>query len=297
MRGKAFGSLFVAVVAVLLMLQGCGDSSSLLPKYIVEYVPGTGMKAPKQGRTAFQLKITKTADGSAATGLSPQVTLLMTMTNGDKHSTPMDSLAESATPGTYDCTVYYLMASGPNMGTWEMTVKVDGETTKFTPDVAMAMGTDTAMAKLKGQSDLISMPTGTEKRSYYLFNDGLVSGMTSTTLKLFIAAKEGMMSFPALASGGTTTLKDENGVSWTADPIIVEASTDAATWVAAANSKGGHWSVPFTTGIVSGATNTLYVRLSVGKNGGAAEQKTIDGAAVAGVNGYQTILATPVPAM
>ncbi len=50
---------------------------------------------------------------------------------------------------------------------------------------------------------------------------------------------------------------------------------------------------PLMSGITSSVTNTIYVRLSVGKNGGVAEQKTTDGNAASGSNGYQTILVTP----
>ncbi len=268
--------------------------------YQVEYVPGTGMNAPTQGKTTFQLMISKTSDGTPATGLTPTLSFLMTMTDGTQHATPMDLVSESSTTlGTYDCTVYYLMASGATMGTWEMDVTVNGEITKFYPDVAMSMKSDTVRATLKGQNDIISSMSGTEKRSYYIFNDGLTSGMSmgSGTLSLFIAAKESMMSFPALVSTSvsTTTLHDETGASWSADPVTVEASLDTAFTLpySGTNTKGGHWSISLMSGITSSVTNTIYVRLSVGKNGGTAEQKTTDGNAVSGSNGYQTILVTP----
>jgi hypothetical protein len=284
-----------------LMIASCGksdDSSTPAAVYKVEYVPGTGMNAPTEGKTTFQLKITKQSDGSAATGLAPELTFTMTMTSGDSHSTPLDSVKESTSPGTYDCTVYYLMASkkndGTSMGTWEMKVTVNGETTIFNPDVSMSMDSDTVKATLKGQNDIVSGMSGTEKRTYYLFNDGLVSGMGGMyTLKLFIAAKESSTSYSALSSVTTTTLHDENGVAWSANPVSVEASTDGASWSNGANSTGGHWSVSLSSGITSSVTNTIYVRLSVGKNGGTAEQKTTDGNAASGSNGYQTILVTP----
>ena len=202
-RSYGLKLVLVCLVCMTMMVVACGksdDSSTPTAVYKVEYVPGTGMNAPTEGKTTFQLKITKTSDGSPATGLTPTLSLLMTMTSGDQHATPIDLVSESSTtPGTYDCTVYYLMASGATMGTWEMDVTVNGETTKFNPDVAMSMKSDTVKATLKGQNDIISSTSGTEKRSYYIFNDGLTSGMSmgSGTLKLFIAAKDSMMSFPA----------------------------------------------------------------------------------------------------
>jgi len=299
---RSYG-LVMVLVCMTLMIASCGksdDNSTPAAVYKVEYVPGTGMNAPTEGKTTFQLKITKTSDGSPATGLTPTLSFLMTMTDGTQHATPIDLVSESSTtPGTYDCTVYYMMSSGATMGTWEMTVTLDNETTKFNPDVAMSMKSDTVRATLKGQNDIISSMSGTEKRSYYIFNDGLTSGMAmgSGTLNLFIAAKESMMSFPALVSTSvsTTTLHDETGASWSADPVTVEASLDTAFTLpySGTNTKGGHWSISLMSGITSSVTNTIYVRLSVGKNGGTAEQKTTDGNAVSGSNGYQTILVTP----
>jgi hypothetical protein len=156
------------------------------------------------------------------------------------------------------------------------------------------MKSDTVKATLKGQSDIISGMSGTEKRSYYIFNDGLTSGMSmgSGTLNLFLAAKDSMMSFPAL-SVSTTSLHDETGASWSANPVTVDGSLDGTSWTTGTNTKNGHWSISLMSGITSSVTNTIYVRLSVGKNGGVAEQKTTDGNAVSGSNGYQTILVTP----
>ena len=269
--------------------------------YKVEYVPGTGMSAPTEGKTKFQLALTKTSDGTPATGLTPTLSFLMTMTDGTQHATPIDLVSESTTtPGTYDCTVYYLMASkmnGTSMGTWEMTVTVNNETTTFTPDVAMSMKGDTVKATLKGQLDIISSATGTEKRSYYIFNDGLTSGMTmgSGSLNLFLATKESTTSFPALVSKAisTTTLHDESGTAWIADPVTVEGSLNGTMWTTGTNTKGGHWSISLMSGITSSVTNTIYVRLNVGKDSSTPEQKTTDGKAVSSSNAYQTILVTP----
>ncbi len=296
----------LAATAVMALANACGKSSSdnTTPAvYKVEYIPGTGMNAPSVGKTTFQLKITKNSDGSAATGLAPEISSLMTMTpSGNQHATPVDIVSESTTtPGTYDCTVYYLMASkmmnGTPMGTWEMDVTVNGEMSKFNPDVAMSMDSDTVNVVLKGQSDIISNSSGTENRRYYLFNDGITTNMVmgSGTLKLFIAAMESTRSYPALASKAvsTTTLHDETGAAWIADPITVEASMDGTNWTSGTNSKGGHWSVDLMSGITSSVTNTVYVRLNVGKDGGTTERKTIDGAADTGPNAYQTIFATP----
>jgi len=214
---------------------------ALTDTYRVEYIPG--MMAAMQGKTTFQIRITYRSDGSPATGLAVSLMPMMHMAEHN-HASPVDSVVEEAgSSGTYTCTVYYLMASmmsGSSMGYWEMKVMIggmSGESATFYPMVGMAMGGDTARATLKGVSDLISGMTGDEKRTYYLFNDG--TGASS--FDLFIAAKESMMSYPALSVG--TVLHDESGTEWTADPVVVSVSTDGNTWTDATDNSGGHWSV------------------------------------------------------
>jgi hypothetical protein len=205
-----------------------------------------------------------------------------------KHATPVDHVTDNG-DGTYSCAVYYLMPSamnGMSMGYWELKVMIGsgmtGEAAAFYPAVGMAMGQGTARATLKGQSDTISSMTGTEKRAYYLFKDSLVSNGTAT-FKLFIAAKESMMSYPA-ASVGTVL----SGPTGTVTAMTVQASTDGSTWVPAADAAGGHWTMPGLTGLVSGQTNTIYVRVNV--NG---EDKTTDGNAASGANAYAAFAVMP----
>jgi phosphopentomutase len=128
----------------------------------------------------------------------------------------------------------------------------------------------------------------TSKRTYYLFRDGLVSGTTST-FNLFIAAQESMMSFPALSTLTTTTLHDQNGALVTVNSVSVLASTDGSTWSSpAAETATGHWSLSGLSGLVSGQTGTIYIKLNV--NG---EDKTTDGNAASGANGYAVFTVTP----
>ncbi len=256
----------------------------LTSTYRVEYVPG--MMAAAQGKTSFKIKVTKRSDGSAATGLSLSLMPMMHMA-AMRHATPFDAVTESATPGTYTCTVYYLMASGPGMGYWELKVMISngmgmGESATFFPAVGMAMGTDTIRTTLKGQSDIITSMTGTEKRSYYLFNDGPLSSPTAS-FKLFIAAKESMMSYPVVSVGAV--LSSPTG---TVTSMSVQASSDGGTtWIAATDNTKGHWSVSGFSNLVSNTTATIQVKLVV--NG---EDKTTNGLASnpTGTNGYATFL-------
>jgi hypothetical protein len=243
------------------------------------------MMAASQGKTAFKIRITNRSNGLPATGLTVSLMPMMHMA-AMSHSTPVDVVTESATAGTYDCTVYYLMASGPGMGYWELKVMIGGmmgETATFYPNVGMSMGANTVRATLKGQNDIISSMTGTEKRSYYLFNEGLTG---TTGFNLFIAAKESMMSYPVVSGG--TTLHDETGAAWTVNPITVLASTDGSTWTAANDNTGGHWSVTGLSGLSSGVTGTIYVKLNI--NG---EDKTTNGNVASGSNAYASFTVTP----
>ena len=251
--------------------------------YRVEYVP-VGMMGAVQGKTTFKVRITRLSNGSAAPGLTVSITPVMHMATM-KHSSPVGDVVDNG-DGTYTCTVYYLMASGMGMGFNELDVVINGmmgETATFYPAVGMTMGTTTVRSTLKGQSDIISSMTGTEKRAYYLFNDGM-SGTTG--FNLFIAAKDSMMSYPALSNG--TALHDAAHASWVANLITVSVSTDRTNWSAATDNAGGHWSVSGLPGLVSSQTGTIYVKLNV--NG---EDKTTDGNAASGSNAYATFIVTP----
>ncbi len=260
----------------------------LTNSYRVTYMPEMGMMAPRTGKSKFQIRVVKRIDDTPGTGLALKIKPLMHMVNGTNHSTPVDIVSESTTTaGTYDCTAYYLMASGMSMGFWDLKVDIaDGTTTEsamFFPSVGMAMGTNTVRATLKGQADIISSMSGTEKRSYYLFKDGLATGGTST-FDLFIAAKQSMMSYPAVSFG--TVLSNPTG---TVTSMTVDASTDGgSTWAAALDNSNGHWSVPGLTGLVSGTTGTIFVKMTV--NG---EAKTTDGNVATGTNDYATFIVKP----
>ena len=255
--------------------------------YRVEYVPG--MMASKQGKSQFQIKVTKRSDSSAATGLSLKLMPLMHMASGMNHSTPVDGVTESATAGTYNCTAYYLMASGPTMGFWDLKVKInDGvntETAMFFPPVGMAMGSDTVRATLYGPDDIVSSMTGTQYNKYYLFKDGAVT-VAGSTLNLFITHAEMMnMNFKPASAG--LVLSSPTG---TITAMSVQAAMDSAfiSPLTATDNGNGHWSIPGLTGLVSTQTTTVYVKMSV--NG---QDKTTNGAAASGSNAYTSFVVTP----
>ncbi|GAM09727.1 hypothetical protein OR1_02007 [Geobacter sp. OR-1] len=276
----------IVLLVMAAILAACGSSSSgtataanesvQTASYKVEYIPVT---TAAEGKSAFKIRLTNRTTGAIVTGKTVTLTPKMQMT-GMSHGTPAGAIMDNG-DGTYSGTIYYLMASnradGTSMGTWELKFAIDGETATFNPVVAMGMGT-TPRTTLKGITDTISSAMGNPpaQRSYYLFNDGI----SGNTVKLYIAAlDDGMMTqYPAISSG--STLHDAMNASWTANPVTVALSTDATNWVTATDDGSGHWS---NTNVTLTAGGKLYVRLSV--NG---EQKTVDGLAVAGTNGYAT---------
>lgn len=257
---------------------------ALTTSYKVEYLPGT--QAATMGRTSFTIKLTNRSDGTPAIGKA--VTLLPYMYMATKsHATPFDTVVDNG-DGTYSCTVYFVMASmsnGMSMGVWQLKVNIGTESVYFYPTVAMPAGI-TTLAKLTGISDSIAGTAGPEKRTYFLFRDALTESGGAYTFGFFLATKENMMNFPKVLTGGQ--LKDQNGAFWTVNSIAVQVSTDAATWLNATDSGNGHWSVSGLTGLSSGVSGKIYVKVTV--NG---EQKTTDGTTVGATNGYQTFTVIP----
>lgn len=257
------------------------NKTALTESYKVEFI--TGMTAAAMGKTTFQIKLTNLAGSTAATGKTITLKPFMYMSS-KSHTTPTMTVTESSTPGTYDCTIYYVMSSamsGMSMGVWEVKVMIGTETATFYPNVAMLMGT-TPLTKILGVSDKIMGMAGLENRTYFLFNDGIAKeGMTSTyTVKLFTATKEMMTNFPAVYNG--KMLKDDTSSDWTISAMAVEVSSNKTDWTALTDSGSGHWTV---SGITPDISNKIYVKVIV--NG---EQKTTDGKVLAadGLNGFQT---------
>lgn len=293
-KAYTLGLVLASMTLLITACSGGGSSAPAAPpdpnvalttSYKVEYVPGATAN-PTMGKTTFQLRITKLSDGTRATSLAVSLMPVMHMP-GMNHSTPVDVVTESlTTPGTYDCTVYYIMASS-SADTWELKVMISGETATFSPTV----GGMISIPKLKGQSpdDLITAMMGgmstTEPRTYFLLKDGPT---TTTSISLFIAAQENnKMSFSQVYSGATFT--NASGNPWPITSVTVEAATDPlGSWQLGTNT-GGHWTLPISPTLSNGQTDTVYVRLFV--NG---VQKSTDTLATGptNTNGYQTVVVT-----
>jgi hypothetical protein len=257
---------------------------ALTDSYRIEYVPG--MMSAMEGKSQFNLRVTDRYTQAPVSGLNIMLMPMMYMAM-HHHGTPVDGVVDNG-DGTYTATVYYLMASsmmnGMPMGYWQLMVTLggmNGESTYFYPKVMMNMSGDSAQARLKGQNDLIpGMGMGgtvtPEMRTYYLFNDGLSGSTDNHTFNLFIAAKESMMSYPAIETGMTLNAGDVD-YELAMTSITVEVSSDATNWVSATENGHGHWTAAGISGLTDNTEGTLYVKLGV--NG---EQKTTDGNAPTG---------------
>jgi len=259
----------------------------LTSTYRVDYVPG--MMAAMQGKTQFKIRLTRRDNDAAESGATVTLMPMMHMATMN-HSTAVDGACTDNSDGTYDCTLYYIMASammdGTTMGYWDLKVMANGEEAHFYPSVMMAMG-DTARADLKGVTDeIMSMTGGAEKRRYHLFKSSLTGMTDNHAFQIFIAARESMMSFPALVD--TLVLNATTMYELTATTLIVEISTDLSSWCTATDDGNGYWSCSGLSGLTNGVEGHIYVRLSV-----SGEQKSTNGMAADSSNDYATFTVTP----
>jgi hypothetical protein len=262
---------------------------ALTTNYQIEYIP-TGMMAPINGKSTFQIHVTNRSDGMGATIPTPMLMPTMYMLGTYMHSTPMPSpaIADDGN-GLYTVTLYYLMPTAMG-GYWDLKFTVDGEETHFYPTVMMAMdGADTPQVRLKGVDDQIMTMTGMAGRTYFIFKESLMAqgGTGKYDFSVFIAAQETMMSFPAVYDGSTLS---GNIVT---DATVEISDDDGASWKPANGATNdGIWSVNGLT-LTDGVADEIMVRLRVDSNG-INELKTTDGTvAVTGVNDYQTFTVTP----
>lgn len=240
------------------------------------------------GKSVFSVNV-QDDTGSAIANLTPTMTPMMNMAAGHQHSAPHTGCTETDVDGNAECTSYFLMPSemnGVTMGDWSLgfSLSEGSETISFAPVVKMAMG-DTALAKLKGDDndqipamamqemtmhsmamDSMEMEVQTEARTYFIFNNGIMTMGDNSSVELFLAAKESMMSFPTLTQN--LVLNADSANELTIDTLQVQVSSDNATWVNASSQGEGIWKATEITGL----TDTLYVSLSI--NG---ETKTTNG--------------------
>jgi hypothetical protein len=254
----------------------------------------------KEGKSVFNLNL-KDDSGTAIASVTPNMTPMMAMDEamgGHNHSTPSTGCTATDTDGNSQCTVYFLMpsvsASGNTMGKWSLNFSVpDSEgSVSYSPNV---VANSKAKAQLKGgmndQISSMAMSTmamtmdsmsSTEARTYYIFNNDITQTGDTSSVEVFLAAKESMMSFPTLEDGAT--LSEGTDHELTIDDMSVELkiSGDNIDWVTATSQGNGIWAATD----ISDISNTLYLALTV--NG---EMKTTDGGTPVEIEGVSTSVA------
>jgi hypothetical protein len=242
----------------------------------------------KEGKSVFNLNL-KDDSGTAIASVTPNMTPMMAMDEamgGHNHSTPSTGCTATDTDGNSQCTVYFLMpsvsANGNTMGEWSLNFSVPNSegSVSYSPNV---VANSTAKAQLKGGMDdqissmamstmamtMDSMPS-TEARTYYIFNNGISKIGDTSSVEMFLAAKESMMSFPALTDNVVLNIDTNNALTIDSQSITLKVSADKETWVNATslNAAKGTWKAEGITNL----TQTLFIKLSV--NG---VEKTTDG--------------------
>jgi hypothetical protein len=250
--------------------------------YKITYDPLSMMTS--HGKAHFQISVTDKSDApqpGLVTSGELKVMPMMYMNAGHKHTTPMGEITESGTAGTYDVTLYYVMASRMGemaeisfsaMGTWDLKVSIGSESVHFYPNVMMAMG-DTVVAQLKAQNSgtdtVMNMDGLEESRTYFIFRENLDESGNGPnyTFEMFLATRDTMMDFPVVDKGETL---DSAAGPITLTSVDVQVSTDGTNFTSADNpdDSTGYFSL---SGLdISGGK--LYVKLTVDD-----ELKTTDG--------------------
>lgn len=244
-----------------------------------DYAVSAAEGALTVGKSTVQLRVTR--GGAPATGLAhtikiAPVMVMSKMTHGNP--VPVDAVRETATPGTYDATLFFTMASvdasGNPAGQWKLNVAIGAEApVSLDVTVKPAAGADTTHVMLKNASDTITAMGSPKPRNYALFRDTFAADRVT----VFVATVlEGMMVWPPV----TTGLKLTDAL--TIESLELAASTDGATWA------------PMTCDATARCTaavalaSSVKVKLKI--NG---KDYTTDGEAPGETNGAATFKVTP----
>ena len=265
--------------------------------YAVDYVADpAGLHV---GKSHFQLKVTHKADGTPAAGLASSMKLAPKMTMSTSSMTmshgapvPVDAVAESSVPGTYDCTLFFQMASvdsqGNTQGSWTLDVTIGRvDTGSMDLTVTPPAGTDTADVMLRNASDTIAAMGGTKMRPYPLFRDALEAAQGGYAFKAFLATEqEDPMIWPPVTVG--LELVDQSGtVVQTVQSLDLQASTDGSTWVPMPCDSMSRCAATLT-GLSQGVAGNVFVKTRINGN-----EYTTDGNALDPSKNLATFAVTP----
>ncbi len=268
---------------------------SLTPTYRVEYVPPTGGEFVSAD--TFQLKITNRIDGTPATGLASSIVLNPYMVMGAMGGgTHWPNAVTEISPGVYSGTVHYSMETywGLDMY-WKLYVFVGSETAFFYPRVAAFDNMDTVSVSFYNSSDTT---TGTSKRRYRLWRDGLSAGAGGKyNLTVFLSTTDGSGSYGSITSSNGYPVYP--GQSWTTAPLALSSvkvqAYDGTAWVDLTPVGTTGQFTASGLGLTGGIQGKVYVRLIINgttytnANTGAAW----DSSDATTSNGVQSFTVTP----
>lgn len=281
-------------------LVGCSSSDTttanknieLTDSFKVEYVPDE--MEPTMGKAMFQVRVTDRISKEAASNETIKLMPLMHMNTGVNHATPVDNNGncnESATAGTYDCTLFYVMADvdalGGSVGDWELEILVGGmggESAKFSPSVGINPD-GIPMMVLRNENLTANSMNGVVARPFQNFKSELTGFTGNHTFELFTSAMETMMSFPAI--NAATTLNDTFDITSMTVKVSTDSTFAADVSVASNDTSSGYWTAEAITGLTDGVEAQLYVQVTIN---GFVMKSSPDG--VAG-NEYATFTVTP----
>ncbi len=246
------------------------------------------------GKSRLSIKVTSNADGLPAGGLAGSISLTPKMQMAAMaHGAPVppNAVVESGTPGTYDATLFFPMASvdqdGAPLGTWTLKVGVGpDEVATSELSVKPAEHDETTHAALKNAADTIQSMGAAKPRSWMLFRDTLSATSSGHELTLFLATiQEGGMLWPPVTTG--LKLVDSQGVEQlTVQSLAVQVSTDGDSWTAMSCDAAARCKAELT-GLPQGSAADVLVKLAV--NG---SDYTTDGSAPDATkhNGFATFV-------
>lgn len=208
------------VLALSLVLSGCVNDSdnaanntsdvAVLSASSESYNFTFSTLALNRGVASVQVHVTDKAGNQLPGDENLTITPLMTMVSGMQHGTPLQPAEGTLdAEGNFTTHIYYLMASGAEMGTWAMTLAYNGEEVTVNPEVAMQ---SSDVVKLQSSDDVIAaasmstmatpmMMATTTPRTYYIFTQHLEDHGTAKHLKVFVAAREDMLTHSPVVAG------------------------------------------------------------------------------------------------
>jgi hypothetical protein len=257
---------------------------SYTTNYRVEYISPTDGEFVS--RDNFQLKITKLSDGSPASGLASSIVLKPDMVMGSVMGTIWpNATVETGTSGIYTGRVYYSMETKGLDMYWKLNVQIGAETAVFYPNISAFNMMDTVSVKYSNGTDLT---TGSTKRSYRIWRDGLTAGAAGTyDFTVFVSSTDAVNTLPVFAGQSWTT------AALTLSTVVLQGSIDGTNWFTLTSAGStGRFSASGLS-MTKGVTGKVYVKLSINGNIYTSNGLAFDGGTTQTSNAVQVFNVTP----